>query len=153
MTDRTAEPPSTTTESVAGQGDPEEVAAAGASESGRGRRWRRAAGVAAVVAVLVVANAKAAGASTLRKPSKAEVATAAAMPSNGPDHGQFTVINADGSEQIRRWQWGEVVTVDDTSLTVSSPDGLAGSYQIGPGVDVADIAVGDVVTVVGTVQA
>ena len=145
MTDRTAEPAPTTSETVAGQGDPEDVAAGTVgSGRGRGRRWRRAAGVAAVVAVLVVANAKAAG---------AEVATAAATPSNGPDHGQFTVINADGSEQVRRWQWGEVVTVDDTSLTVSSPDGLAGSYQIGPGVDVADIAVGDVVTVVGTIQA
>jgi len=152
MTDRTAEPAPTTSETVAGQGDPED-AAAGTVGSGRGRRWRRAAGVAVVVAVLVVANAKAAGASTLRKPSKAEIATAAATPSNGPDHGQFTVINADGTEQVRRWQWGEVVTVDDTSLTVSSPDGLAGSYQIGPGVDVADIAVGDVVTVVGTIQA
>ena len=152
MTDRTAEPAPTTSETGAGQGDPEDVGA-GTVGSGRGRRWRRAAGVAAVVAVLVVANAKAAGASTLRKPSKAEIATPAAPPPNGPDHGQYTEINADGSEQVRRWQWGEVVTVDDTSLTVSSPDGLAGSYQIGPGVDVADIAVGDVVTVVGTIQA
>ena len=133
MTDRTAEPAPTTSETVTGQGDPED-AGAGAVGSGRGRRWRRAAGVAAVVAVLVVANAKAAGASTLRKPSKAEVATAAAAPSNGPDHGQFTVINADGTEQVRRWQWGEVVDIaDDRPRCRPAPDGLAGAYQSAPG--------------------
>jgi len=152
MTDRTAEPAPTTSETVAGQGDPED-AAAGMVGPGRGRRWRRAAGVAAVVAVLVVANAKAAGASTLRKPSKAEVATAAASAVDGPVHGEFRVVNADGTEQVRRWQWGEVVDITDAGLTVASSDGLAGAYELGPGVSVADIAVGDIVTVVGTVQA
>lgn len=116
-------------------------------------RWKRTTGVAAAVAVLVVASSSSARASTPRKPSKAEIATVAATPVDGPVHGEFTVVNADGTEQVRRWQWGEVVDVNAEGLTVASADGLAGAYALGPGVSVADIAVGDTVTVVGTVQA
>ena len=69
-------------------------------------------------------------------------------------HGQFPVVDADGTVQTHRWQWGEVVAVDATHptvITVASEDGYAGDYRVAP--DTADgINVGDVVTVVGFVS-
>jgi len=125
--------------------------------SGMSRLWRRTAGTAAVVAVLVVGNATAAGAST--RAGHTPVPTAADNPSPATDvsgaalHGEFRVINRDGSAQLRRWQSGAVNALDKISMTVRSADGFDSTYLLGPGVSVTGIGVGDEVTVVGAGQA
>lgn len=120
----------------------------------RPRWWRRSAGVAVAVAVMVMGSTATASASP-RKPSRVEVATVAAEPPDGPVHGEFPVVAADGTVHTRRWQWGQVVAVDPadpTLITVASDDGYAGDYRVAP--DQANaIDVGDVVTVVGSVSA
>jgi hypothetical protein len=127
----------------------------------RPRWWHRPAGVAVAVAVMVVgstATANAAGA-TPRKPTPAEIDAVAAEPADGPVHGEFPVVAADGTVQTQRWQWGEVVAVlpaadraEPASITVASEDGYASDYRVDPD-QAAALTVGDVVTVVGTVPA
>ena len=123
----------------------------------RSRWWHRPAGVAVAVAVLVLDSTDAASGASPRKPSNAEIATVAAESTDGPVHGEFPVVAADGTVQTQRWQWGEVVAlgpVDPTrsmTITVASEDGYASDYRIDP--DQADrIGVGDLVTVVGLVE-
>jgi len=116
------------------------------------RRWRATAGVVAAVAILVLVDGTANAAATQRKPSKTEIATVAAGPSTGADHGEFVVIHQDGTRQIRRWQWGEVVTLDDSSIMAGSADGFTSEYQINTGVIIEGLAIGETVTVVGTVD-
>jgi len=103
------------------------------------RRWRATAGVVAAVAILVLVDGT-------------EIATVAAGPSTGADHGEFVVIHQDGTRQIRRWQWGEVVTLDDSSIMAGSADGFTSEYQINTGVIIEGLAIGETVTVVGTVD-
>lgn len=130
-------------------------------ERSRPRWWHRPAGVAVAAAVLVVgstATANTAGA-TPRKPTPAEIDVVAAEPADGPVHGEFRVIAADGTVQTRRWQWGQVVAVlaaadpgEPSSITVASEDGYASDYRVDPDQS-AGLAIGDVVTVVGLVPA
>ena len=68
-------------------------------------------------------------------------------------HGEFRVLNRDGSAQVRQWQSGEVAAIDDLTVSVRSADGFSGRYLLGPGVSVTGIGVGDEVTVVGAGQA
>lgn len=120
----------------------------------RPRWWRRSAGVAVAVAVMVMGSTATASATGPRKPSSAEIATAAAEPADGPVHGEFPVVAADGTVQTRRWQWGQVVAVDPadpTLITVASDDGYAGDYRVAPD-QAGSIDVGDVVTVVGLIE-
>jgi hypothetical protein len=103
---------------------------------------------------MVLGATATASASGLRKPSPAEIATAAAEPADGPVHGEFPVVDADGTVQTHRWQWGEVVAVDATHptvITVASEDGYAGDYRVAPD-QAQGLRVGDVVTVVGLVS-
>jgi hypothetical protein len=113
--------------------------------------------VAVAVAVLVLGSTDAASGASPRKPSNAEIATVAAESTDGPVHGEFPVVAADGTVQTQRWQWGEVVAVGlvdparAMTITVASEDGYASDYRIDP--DQADrIGVGDLVTVVGLVE-
>lgn len=125
----------------------------------RPRWWHRAAGVAVAVAVMVVgssATANAAGA-TPRKPTPAEIDAVAAEPADGPVHGEFRVVAADGTVHRQRWQWGEVVAVlpaadraEPASITVASEDGYASDYRVDAD-QAAALTVGDLVTVVGLV--
>lgn len=120
----------------------------------RRRWWQRSAGVAVAVAVMVLGSTATAGGATPRKPTPAEIDVIAAEPADGPVHGEFPVVAADGTVQTRRWQWGEVVEIDvsDSALiTVASEDGYASEYRVGPD-QATGLAVGDVVTVVGLVN-
>lgn len=137
-----------------GPAEPAAAAAVGTGISSRNRRWRRTASAAVIVAVLVIGNAAQAtaavpGGRTAASPkgTGAEAATAGAAL-----HGEFKVLNGDGSAQLRRWQSGQVGAIDNLSLTVHSDDGFDGQYLLGPGVSVNGIRVGDDVTVVGAGQ-
>lgn len=108
---------------------------------------------------MVLGSTATASGSSPRKPSRAEIAVVAAEPADGPVHGEFPVVAADGSVQTRRWQWGEVVSVvrapgpaQPVSITVASEDGYASEYRVDPDL-AAGLTVGDVVTVVGLVSA
>ncbi len=123
----------------------------------RTRLWQRTAGAAAVVAVLVVGNATAASGS-----ERSDVASTSGHASSDPAastrssaalHGEFKVINRDGSAQLRRWQSGTVDAIDEISMTVRSADGFDSAYLLGPGVSVTGIGLGDEVTIVGAGQA
>lgn len=133
----------------------------------RRRWWHRSAVVAVAVAVVALGStptATAAGTGTQpRKPSRAEMAVIAAEPADGPVHGEFPIVAADGNRLTRRWQWGEIVAVDPgridadgpsdgVIITVASEDGYAGDYRIPPG-QVEGLTVGDWVTVVGELPA
>jgi hypothetical protein len=133
----------------------------------RSRRWQRTAGAAAVVAVLVVGNATAANATSADATATHATRADPSARSSGPHqssesprtqasaalHGEFRVVNRDGSAQLRRWQSGAVDAIDSMSLTVRSADGYDSTYLLGPGVSVTGIGVGDEVTVVGAGQA
>ncbi len=108
--------------------------------------------MAIAVAVMVLGSTATASGATPRKPSRTEIDLVAAEPADGPVHGEFPVVDADGTVQTRRWQWGEVVAVDSARITVASEDGYASDYRLDPA-QVGRIAVGDVVTVVGLVAA
>src|SRR5664279_6100650 len=133
---------------------------------GMTRFWRRAAGTAAIVALLIVGNATqatAAATSTGRatNPVSNTAAGAASRPAasagsdnsagdddsrasaGSPLHGEFNVLNRDGSAQLRRWQSGQVDAIDSVSVTVLSADGFNSRYLLGPGVSVTGIGVGD----------
>src|SRR6476661_3949229 len=138
---------------------PDGEPAAGVGRRRRLRWWRRSAGVAVAVAVMVLGSTGTAGA-TPRRPSPGEIATAAAGTIDGPVHGEFPVVDADGGVQTQRWQWGEVVAVNSASsadapfsstITVASEDGYASDYRVEPD-QAAGVSVGDVVTVVGLVD-
>jgi len=122
----------------------------------RRRWWHRPAGVAVAVTVLLGSTGPAANAS-VHRPTRAQLAAVAAETVDGPVHGEFPVVQADGSVQTRRWQWGEVVAVDQPRagepavLTVASVDGFAGAYRVGAD-QLAGIALGAEVTVVGLVE-
>lgn len=119
--------------------------------------------MAVAVAVMVVgptatATATAAGV-TPRKPTPAEIDVVAAEPADGPVHGEFKVVAADGTVHLQRWQWGEVVAVrpaadraEPASITVASEDGYASDYRVDAD-QAAALTVGDLVTVVGMVPA
>lgn len=121
----------------------------------RPRLWKRTVGVAAMMAVLVVggsAAAKGGANSSVASGSTGGLGASGAAPSSAERegtqspanlHGLFSVINIDRSVQSRQWQWGEVVEIDEISLTVRSIDGFSGSYLIGPGVSVTGIGIGD----------
>jgi hypothetical protein len=135
--------------------------------SRRARLWQRTAGTAAVVAVLVVSNATTASAAA-RPSGSASAPTSTAPTSTAPTstaptstdptttsallHGEFKVINRDGSAQLRRWQSGTVDAIDEISVTVRSADGFDGDYLLGPGVSITGIGLGDEVTIVGAGQ-
>jgi hypothetical protein len=140
-------------------------------------RWRQAAGVGAVVAVLIVAQARTAAASTASPPTATQTLSTgayhwhvAASPigpatqpkGGGPLHGEFPIVAVDGTVQIRRWQWGAVAALSADALTVVSDDGYISDYRVGAGVggssgldplSVGELVVGELVTVVGTVEA
>jgi len=123
---------------------------------GRARLWRRTAGAAAIVAVLVVGNATQAQAAPRSNGSTAAPTNSSAgvgEVAGSALHGEFLVLNRDGSAQLRRWQSGEVDAIDNLALTVRSADGFNGRYLLGPGVSVTGIGIGDEVTVVGAGQA
>jgi hypothetical protein len=122
---------------------------------GRTRLWRRTASTAAIVAVLVVGNGTQAQAAVRPGGRTATVANSAnaGQDAGSALHGQFRVLNRDGSAQLRQWQSGEVDAIDNLMLTVRSADGFNGRYLLGPGVSVTGIGVGDEVTVVGAGQA
>jgi hypothetical protein len=122
---------------------------------GRARLWRRTAGAAAIVAVLVVGNAAQAQAASRAGGRTAEHGTSSAgagETAGSALHGEFRVLNRDGSAQLRRWQSGEVDAIDNLTLTVRSADGFNAQYLLGPGVSVTGIGIGDEVTVVGAGQ-
>src|SRR6478609_3351594 len=135
---------------------PDGEPAAGVGRRRRLRWWHRSAGVAVAVAVMVLGSTGTAGA-TPRRPSPVEIATAAAGTIDGPVHGEYPVVDADGGVQTQRWQWGEVVAVDAANparprvITVASEDGYASDYRVDPG-QADSIGIGDVVTVVGLVD-
>lgn len=129
--------------------------------------WKRTAGVVAVAAVLIVGNTSTASAaapsavSTLSTgkyiwhvalPPATAAAGADASDEKGPEHGEFPIVDADGTVHIRRWQSGTVVASTPNSVTVLSSDGYQGVYQLGAEVDVQAIADGAAVTVVGTLD-
>ena len=124
----------------------------------RARLWQRTAGTAAVVAVLVVSNATTANAAA-RQSGSVTAPTSTAPTSTAPTttsallHGEFKVINRDGSAQLRRWQSGTVDAIDEISMTVRSADGFDSAYLLGPGVSITGIGLGDEVTIVGAGQA
>ena len=108
---------------------------------------------------MVLGSSATASGAIPRKPSRAEIAVVAAEPADGPVHGEFPVVAADGSVQTQRWQWGEVVAVArasapamPASITVASVDGYASDYQVDPE-QAAELTLGDMVTVVGLVPA
>lgn len=121
--------------------------------SRRARLWQRTAGTAAVVAVLVVSNATTASAAS--RPSGSATAPTSTAPTSTSAllHGEFKVINRDGSAQLRRWQSGTVDAIDAISMTVRSADGFDSAYLLGPGVSITGIGLGDEVTIVGAGQA
>jgi len=132
-------------------------------ERPRAGLWKRTAGVAAVVAVLIVGNttrATAAAPSAVATLSTGSYTWHVALPpassasdaDTGPQHGEFPVVNADGSVQIRRWQSGAVVASTEGSVTVLSSDGYRSEYRLGTGVDVQAVKDGATITVVGTVE-
>ncbi|MET0865019.1 MAG: hypothetical protein ABWZ98_11840 [Nakamurella sp.] len=156
--------------------DPPEPASAEVRNPPRTRNWRRTASAAAIVAVLVIGNATQAQAASAPSVRTAEPETNSAgigdsVPSASADgsglapddvlagdtgsalHGEFKVLNRDGSAQLRRWQSGQVDAMDNLALTVRSADGYRSRYLLGPGVSVTGIGVGDEVTVVGAGQA
>ena len=142
-----------------------------------GRRLKRAAGAVAAVAVLIVAQASAASASTASPPTATQtlstgaytwhVATSTAADHTvqnratdhpegpGPLHGEFPIVGADGTVQIRRWQWGAVTALNADTVTIVSDDGYVSDYLVGAGAasNLESVAVGELVTVVGTVEA
>lgn len=165
MTEQPADQPPATHTST-------EVVNSAPGSSGVSRLWRRTAGAAAVVAVLVIGNATvnagSASASTRLNSTTATVpvtgtatvsssgashpGTDGSAPADAALHGEFKVINRDGSAQLRRWQSGSVNAIDEISLTVRSADGFDSTYLLGPGVSVTGIDIGDEVTVVGAGQ-
>ncbi len=72
--------------------------------------------------------------------------------SGGPLHGEFPVVAVDGTVQMRRWQWGRVVTVSDGWFAVTSDDGYRDQYALDDGLDVTAVQVGQQVTVVGVAE-
>ena len=84
----------------------------------RRRWWHRSTVIGAAVAVMVLgstpssSSTSTAAAVVPRKPSPAEIAVVAAETADGPVHGEFPVVSVDGSRLTRRWQWGEVVAID-----------------------------------------
>jgi len=149
-----------------------------ARETTRGGRLKRTAGTGAVVAALFVAQAGAAGASTARPPTATQTLSTGAyswhvatspsttasvrdgaatdVDGSGPLHGEFPIVAVDGSVQLRRWQWGAVAAFSADTVTVVSDDGYIGDYRIDTaavtGHDLDALAVGELVTVVGTVE-
>ena len=139
----------------------------------RGRRLKRAAGAAAAVAVLIVAQARPASASTASPPTAIQTLSTGAYTwhvarssggsthgesdGTGPLHGEFPIVGVDGSVQIRRWQWGEVAALSEDTVTIVSDDGYTSDYLVGAAASVDpaldSVAVGEKVTVVGTVDA
>jgi hypothetical protein len=136
-------------------------------------RWKQAAGAATAVAVLIVTQATAARAATASPPTATQtlstgayswhVATATTDPATdqreggAPLHGEFPIVAADGTVQLRRWQWGAVAALSPDAVTVVSDDGYTSDYLVGADVGIrpalASVAVGELVTVVGTVEA
>jgi len=151
---------------------------AGTTENPRGGWWKRTAGTGAVVAALLVAQPGAANASAARPPTATQtlstgayswhVAGTAARPESiqngatnqaedaGLLHGEFPVVASDGSVQLRRWQWGAVAAFSADTVTVVSDDGYIGDYRIDTAAGAARaldaLTVGEIVTVVGTVE-
>ncbi len=136
-------------------------------------RWKQVAGAGAAVAVLIVAQATAAKASTASPPTATQTLSTGAYSwqvaaskgvgaatdqrdTAGPLHGEFPIVAADGTVQIRRWQWGEVAALSSDALTVVSDDGYTSDYRVGSGLgasaDFDSVSVGELVTVVGTVE-
>ena len=99
----------------------------------RRRWWHRSTVIGAAVAVMVLgstpssSSTSTAAAVVPRKPSPAEIAVVAAETADGPVHGEFPVVSVDGSRLTRRWQWGEVVAIDQVprATGLSDPDGPA----------------------------
>jgi hypothetical protein len=76
----------------------------------------------------------------------------------GALHGDFVVKGRDGQYVTQRLQTGTVTAVSATSITAKSEDGHATTFVVGSATKVdngaakvADVKVGDAVTVVGTV--
>ena len=67
-------------------------------------------------------------------------------------HGEFVVSTDSGGTETRRLQRGKVTAVGNGSLSVTSTDNFAATYTVGSDVDVSNVAVGDTVTVIATVD-
>jgi len=141
----------------------------------RRRRLTRAAGAASAVAVLIVAQARPASASAASPPTPTQTLSTGAYTwhvarskddmaagnkekdATGPLHGEFPVVGIDGTVQLRRWQWGEVAALSADTVTIVSADGYISDYLVGAAAsidpDLDSMAVGEKVTVVGTVDA
>ncbi len=135
-------------------------------------RWKQAAGAATAVAVLIVTQATAARAATASPPTATQTLSTGAYswhvanPTTGaatdqrdegaPLHGEFPIVAADGTVQLRRWQWGAVAALSPDAVTVVSDDGYTSDYRVGAGVGIQQeldsVALGEFVTVVGTVE-
>lgn len=98
------------------------VPAAPAPIAPRRRWWHRSTVIGAAVAVMVLGSTSTAAGVTPRKPSPAEIAAVAAETSTGPVHGEFPVVSVDGSRLTRRWQWGEVVAIDQAHRAAGLSD-------------------------------
>ena len=144
------------------------------TEVPRGRRLTRAAGAGAAVAVLIVAQARPASASVASPPTATQTLSTGAYTWHvatskggtvgtdnekdgpGPLHGEFPIVGVDGTVQIRRWQWGEVAALSADTVTIVSDDGYISDYLVGAAAsidpDLDSVAVGEIVTVVGTVE-
>ncbi len=144
-----------------------------------GRRWRLAAGSATAAAVLLMTNTTAASAAPAGPPTPTQtlstgayswhVATSSVGTVDNPDgatgplrdgaplHGEFPIVMVDGTVQVRRWQWGTVTAVSAGTVTVASEDGYTSRYGVDSdkelSVDLDAVTVGDLVTVVGVVEA
>jgi hypothetical protein len=136
-------------------------------------RWKQAAGAATAVAVLIVSQATAAGAATASPPTPTQTLSTGAYSwhvatpttdaatdqraGGAPLHGEFPVVTVDGRVQIRRWQWGAVAALSPDAVTVVSDDGYTSDYLVGAGMGIQpeldSVTVGELVTVVGTVEA
>ena len=71
---------------------------------------------------------------------------------NSALHGEFVVPTQDGGTQTQRLQNGEVTALSAESLLVTSSDGFTATYVLPAGLDVSQIAVGDTVRVIATVN-
>jgi hypothetical protein len=150
-----------------------------ATDNPRRGWWKRTAGTGAVVAALIVAQAGEASASTARPPTATQTLSSGAYAwhvagsfggtvdisadvteepeETGLLHGEFPIVAVDGSVQLRRWQWGAVAAFDTDTVTVVSDDGYTDDYRVdtaaGGGQELDALTIGEMVTVVGTVEA
>jgi hypothetical protein len=139
--------------------------------------WKKVAGGVALAAVVAVGGVAAVNAANASNASSGQAGPGAMTsgaggygqgfgPGDGGDtgrqggigslgaalHGEFVVSTDSGGTETRRLQRGKVTAVGNGSLSVTSTDNFAATYTVGSGVDVSNVAVGDTVTVIATVD-